>query len=258
MKIQYASDLHIEFMENRSYLSSGGIVPSAEILVLAGDISYLGDKKMTKRSFFDWCSENFRETLIVPGNHEYYRGYDIADTMEDFEMKVRDNVRYLNNRSYVVGEVELFFTTLWTKIDGFYAHAVQYGMADFRYGVYKGRRFYVSDVDEIHQRCLDWLRNSLSKSSAKHKIVVSHHCPTLRDEFNLYPGGELNSAFQVDMDDFIEGSDVGFWIYGHTHFSGGSGTTIGGTTLLCNQLGYVFGGEHGQFRKDAVLEIPDV
>jgi 3',5'-cyclic AMP phosphodiesterase CpdA len=74
MKIQYASDLHLEFAENRNFIENGGIMPMGEILVLAGDVSYLGDRKMMKRRFFDWCAEHFRKTFIVPGNHEFITG----------------------------------------------------------------------------------------------------------------------------------------------------------------------------------------
>ena len=255
MKIQYASDLHLEFAENRNYIEYGGIEPVGDVLVLAGDVSYLGDRKMWKRPFWDWCAEHFRETFIVPGNHEFYGGFDIGRTMADFELVVRSNVRYLNNRSFVLGDMELFFTTLWTKIDPTRLWTVQQGMNDYRYCRLNGKSFFANDVDELHQQCMDWLSKALNKSSAKHKVVVTHHCPTMRQAFNSCPGGALNSAFQVDLDSFIETSGIDYWIYGHTHFAGGSGTMIGETTLLCNQLGYVIYNEHHAFNRVAYFEV---
>lgn len=257
MKIQYASDLHLEFAENKSFIEHGGMEPVGDVLVLAGDVSYLGDRKMWKRPFWDWCAEHFRETIVVPGNHEFYGGFDIGCTMADFELAVRPNVRYLNNRSVVLQDAELFFTTLWTKIDPTRLWTVQQGMNDYRYGKLNGRRFCANDVDDLHQQCMGWLSGALAASTAKHKVVVSHHCPTMRKEFNSYPGGALNSAFQVDLDAFIESSGVEYWIYGHTHFAGGSGMKMSNTALLCNQLGYVFQNEHYEFDKAACIEVSD-
>lgn len=255
MKIQYASDLHLEFADNRNYLDGGGIVPVGDVLVLAGDVAYLGDRNMMKLKFWDWCAEHFRETFIVPGNHEFYGGFDIAQTMEAFEFEYRDNVRYLNNSSVVLDETELFFTTLWTKISPLFLWEIQRGMNDFRRGVLDGEQFSANEVDGLHRRCLEWLDSAIKASSAAHKVVITHHCPTLRDEFNGYPGGSLNTAFQVDLDAFVEQSGAEYWIYGHTHYAGGSGSVIGKTKLLCNQLGYVFYDEHSAFKGDAIIEL---
>lgn len=255
MKIQYASDLHLEFGDNGRYLGLGGIAPVGDILVLAGDVSYLGDQGLMRHRFFDWCSEHFRETYIVPGNHEFYGGYDIEQTMADYESQYRDNVRYLNNRCVMLEDTELFFTTLWTRISPLHLWTVQQGMNDFRHGVLDGARFCANDVDGLHKRCLEWLESALKASTANRKVVVTHHCPTMRGEFNNYPGGALNSAFMVDLDDFIETCGADYWLYGHTHYAGGSGTRIGQTQLLCNQLGYVCYNEHRAFNGSAVIEV---
>ena len=34
MKIQYASDLHLEFAENKEYLRTGGISPVVDVLIV--------------------------------------------------------------------------------------------------------------------------------------------------------------------------------------------------------------------------------
>ncbi len=128
-------------------------------------------------------------------------------------------------------------------------------MNDFRHGVLKGERFQANDADGLHQRCLDWLSGALAASTVAHKVVVTHHCPTLMEAFNGYPGGALNTAFQVDLDSFIEQCGADYWIYGHTHYAGGSGSKIGNTALLCNQLGYVLYNEHKAFDGKVVLKL---
>ena len=41
MKIQYMSDLHMEFAENSRYLKHNEFPVTGDVLVLAGDIFYL-------------------------------------------------------------------------------------------------------------------------------------------------------------------------------------------------------------------------
>lgn len=72
--------------------------------------------------------------------------------------------------------------------------------------------------------------------------------------FNGYPRSRLNCGFLVDMDDFIIGHpDIDYWLFGHTHYNGGSGTVIGSTPLHTNQLGYVRDGEQRGFNTQAII-----
>ena len=85
MKIQYMSDLHMEFQENSRYLKNNELPVTGDVLVLAGDIFYLRDKVAPLTKFWKWASENYRQVLIVPGNHEYYNDeYFVWKGMNDF------------------------------------------------------------------------------------------------------------------------------------------------------------------------------
>lgn len=255
MKIQYASDLHLEFRENTEYLSQHPLSVKGDILVLAGDIQVFRGKAWEKHPFFDWCAKNYKETFIIPGNHEYYDGMELSNRFDDYEYHLRDNVRYINNQSVVIDETELFFTTLWTKIPTAEIVPVQMGLTDCRRIVYNGTGFKSQDYAALHQICIDWLTDALRKSTAKNKVLVTHHQPTTRISDSRFKSSPINSAFAVSMDEFIESSEVDYWIYGHTHYNGGSRTVIGKTTLLCNQLGYVRHGEHSSFNNECYINI---
>ena len=81
MRIQYASDLHIEFKANTLYLQENPLSVVGDILVLAGDIMLFGKNSLAQHLFFDWCADNFQETYIIPGNHEYYNGTELSDSL---------------------------------------------------------------------------------------------------------------------------------------------------------------------------------
>ena len=254
MKIQYASDLHLEFDENTKFLKEHPLEVKGDILVLAGDILLFGEKLMNEHPFWDWCSDHFTHTFIVPGNHEYYNCVDVIPTLEHFAYPLRSNVTYLNNRSIVLGDVELFFTTLWSRIHDSALAAVQVGMTDCHRIAYGDHRMLATDYERAHNKCLFWLNRALGESVAPHKVVVTHHCPILAED-PRYDDNGLSSAFTVDLEDFIKQSNIDYWIFGHTHWNAKRGTTIGNTTLLTNQMGYLtHGGEKG-FSLNEFFEI---
>ena len=245
MKIQYASDLHLEFDANTKFLSENPLQVKGDILVLAGDILLFGDKLMNEHPFWDWCSDHFAHTFIVPGNHEYYNRVDVLATLDHFTFPLRKNVTYLNNRSITMGDVELFFTTLWTRVSDEDLAGVQIHMTDCRRIAFGDHIMLATDYARAHEKCMDWLKKALSESTAAHKVVVTHHCPIVAED-PRYGGNGLSSAFVVDLEEFIEQNGIDYWIFGHTHWNAKRGARVGKTTLLTNQMGYLtHGGEEG-------------
>ncbi|MBP5560793.1 MAG: metallophosphoesterase [Muribaculaceae bacterium] len=225
--------MHLELERTRGWMRSTPLVPSGEVLLLAGDIMTMDEPW---DEFVDFCARSFRHTFIVPGNHEYFGKIDLDDTLDNFELNLRPNVAYVNNRRVRIGDTELFFTTLWTPIDPAMYEVAQNDMPDFGHINYRGKPLEPCHYADVHRRCLAWLDKALAASNAPHKVVVTHHCP-IEGEDPAYADNGLESVFCVPLDEFIARSGADYWIYGHTHHNALSGQVMGRTTLLANQLG---------------------
>ena len=95
---------------------------------------------------------------------------------------------------------------------------------------------------------------NVSQSKADHIVVVTHHVPTSLTVAPQHVGSPLNSAFTVEMDDFIADNRIDYWIYGHSHTN--IDAEIDGTRILANQLGYVAHGEqYNGFRNNRYFEL---
>ncbi|MEQ8418302.1 MAG: metallophosphoesterase [Imperialibacter sp.] len=252
MKIQYASDLHLEMPANAAWIYKNPIIPSAEILILAGDITYLSDLHLSS-PFFDLLSSQFDKVYIVPGNHEFYNySFDIDGLFPSLNMAARDKVFYLNNQVVVIGKVRLLFSTLFTQITNH--KFIDYKLNDFHVCKYQGERFSTHEYNECHALCLAFLETELAKPFDGQTVVVSHHAPYPPDYCDYPDSMSLNEAFHVDLLWLTEKHKVDHWIHGHTHHNQ-EPLTIGKTTFYTNQLGYTVANEHTAFRRDMVLEI---
>ncbi len=250
MKVQYASDLHIEFPENKAFLKANPLKPVGDILVLAGDI--VPFSVMHKHAdFFNYLSDNFKNTYWIPGNHEYYRS-DIIDRSESLHEKIKNNVFLVNNRSVVVENTKFIFSTLWTKIRPAYRWQIEQGMSDFHVIKYDGFRFSAEKYNLLHKKCLDFIQQELAGKKKRRTVVVTHHAPTFLNYPEMYKGNALNDAFAVELFGLIESSQPGFWLYGHTH-NNIPDFKIGKTRLLTNQLGYVMHNEQYGFMNDKII-----
>lgn len=251
MTLQYASDLHLEFRDNRNFISENPLKPKGEVLLLAGDIvpfSIMDEHK----DFFDYVSDHFAATYWVPGNHEYYH-FDLAKKCGSFQEKIRNNVWLVNNMAIQSGDVRLVFSTLWTKISFANRWAIQRSMADFHAITFEGFSFTTFNYNDEHKKCLQFLETELAKPAGK-TVVVSHHVPTFLNYPEKYKGDVLNEAFAAELFEMIEPCNIGYWIFGHHHQAVPS-FKVGNTILLNNQLGYVKYSENPGFDGGATIEL---
>ena len=256
MTIQFASDLHLGFRENKKFLKANPLQPKGDMLLLAGDIVPLGliDKH---KDFFSYISNNFETVYWIPGNHEYYHT-DLAEirteNFQPLKEKIKENVVLLNNKSIIYKNVELVFSTLWSYIPPQFEYTVQQSVNDFNLIKQNGKTITAKDFNELHKTDLEFLKTALAKPTDKQRIVVTHHVPTLKNYPKQYKNSDINSAFAVELHGFIESSNVAYWIYGHHHCNTPA-FKIGNTTMLTNQLGYVQNNEHQLFNPAAIIEI---
>lgn len=250
--IQYCSDLHLEFDENRKYLNRNPIIPKGEILLLAGDILLLKEIEM-HYDFFDYLSANFKQTYWIPGNHEYY-GSTLSNWPSPLNIPIRHNVTLVNRQTLVHEDIVIITSTLWSHISPANELIIQKNLSDFRMIRNTEKQLSVTDFNEIHLSELTFIKNALSENTDKKKIILTHHIPTLKN----YPKAFINSvyteAFATELHDMVLASDAAYWIYGH-HHKNIPAFKIGNTTLLTNQLGYVSHYEHKEYRRDATISI---
>jgi len=252
MKIQYCSDLHLEFPENKEYLKRHPIKPEGEILLLAGDVlPFAFDHK--NFMFFDYVADSFEAVYWIPGNHEYY-GYDMGKTPDPLFEKIRSNVFLVNNYTVSLEDVHIICSTLWSHISPINEWSIQKSLSDFYAITMNGMPLLPINFNGYHQTALSFIQSEVNKYARSKTIVLTHHVPTFLQYPAKYLRSILNEAFAVELHDYIESAGINFWLYGHHHFNA-PGFIIGNTTMLTNQLGYVRKYEHGSYKNNACFEI---
>ena len=252
MKLQYASDLHLEFPENREFLKRNPLQPEGDILLLAGDIVPFA--VMDKHAdFFSYISDNFGTTYWIPGNHEYYYS-DISKRSGSVNETIRSNVFLINNTSVILGNVKLIFSTLWSEIGTLNKWIIQQRISDFQVINYKAIRFSPDHFNELHHEGHKFLKNVIEMSFPGKTVVTTHHVPVLLNYPEQYKSDILNEAFAVDLHDLINDNKIDYWVYGHHHVNIEE-FSIGKTKMLTNQLGYVRCNENKYFSNNKNIYI---
>jgi hypothetical protein len=258
LRIQYASDLHLELVDKTPFQPI--LKPNAPILALAGDVGR--PDRRSYEDFLHYCSRNWAAVFVIAGNHELYNSktadkwrfvppVNIHTAEERLAMceSIADkfpNVQFLNrNRADYCG-IAFLGATLWTDTRGVEHEA--HRMNDYRV-IAAGRidgepqQLTVSDTQRWHDRDRVWLAAEIAacEEAGQPTVVLTHHMPTfglVASKYTRY--GDLNRYFASACDALIR-EPVRAWIAGHSH----TGRTIhcdsaGGRTITCtlNPRGY--------------------
>ncbi|MEO1051761.1 MAG: metallophosphoesterase [Bacteroidota bacterium] len=250
MKIQICSDLHLEFPANREWLKEHPLVPKGDILVIAGDTYYL-ERSYHKMDFIRQVSKDFEAVYLIPGNHEYYGGFDAATALEPTFKEIMANVFLVNNHTVEIEDISFIFSTMWSEIRNHITEITR-GMVDFHRIQFGEEQFNVDHFNHLHQVACDYLSSEVKKKGKK--VVITHHLPSNACNAEEFKGSALNDAFCVEKTDFILDHEIDFWIYGHSHRNLPD-FDLGGTKMITNQFGYVNWNEHLYFDRQKIVEV---
>ena len=275
MKIQIASDLHLEFGDIE--IKNAG----ADVLVLSGDVCVAEDlyrhpagnvefsitatraaKAASYREFFARVSKEFDEVVYVAGNHEFYHGKwgTTADILRN-EVSVFPNIHFLENEVFVYKGVTFIGATLWTdmnKGDPLTLHAIRDMLNDFSV-VRDDTKGYSAlrpaTVMQAHRKTVSYINAVVSEQPEDKFVVVTHHAPSFQSVHENYRGETImNGAYASDLSDLIlDRPQIKLWTHGHMHDP--QDYMLGDTRIVCNPRGYM--GEHrtGNFDDAKVVEV---
>jgi predicted phosphodiesterase len=234
MRIQIASDLHLDALQSRfprrALLDAAA---GADLLVLAGDI-HLGTGAVD--IFANWPVP----VVYVSGNHEAY-GSEYAEIVAAIEQRsAGTQVHYLERRSLEIGSTRFLGCCLWTDYELYgdlvcsieYAREVNSDHAAIR--AQGDEPFGPEAALAEHRRAVAWLETELARPLDGKTVVVTHHGvspASIHPRFRDHP---VNPGFLSDLRHLLPLADL--WIHGHVHDS--FDYRCGKARVVANPRGY--------------------
>ena len=290
VKIQYMSDLHLEFPENyKHFVNNNAIKPVGDILVIAGDLHYLQNVNSSINysspilDYLKKLKDSFKRIYVVPGNHEYYGGDVTILETSGMKKEIIPGVIFLNNYwdQILVNNQKILIIggTMWTNPHPLNYKKVLNSMNDYKNILWKrDQRFIPGLASHEHARFLDTLvgRMSIYKNDNDvKKIVISHHCPFFKGMKNWYHCSDIdtenpkNNSKEImslvdaycanSLQEVVDLARPDLWIYGHTHASNkflNKGENNNNLLIVENSMGYVGrSSQNTNFNPEAYIEI---
>lgn len=225
MKIQFFSDVHLEFGAADLPLTD------ADVVVAAGDVN-------VGACGVEWLKSTGKPTIYVAGNHEYYGG-DLEQVQAEIRAAVAGSaVRFLECGAAVIDGVRFLGTTLWTDFmgeDPMLMTTMQEQMNDYYQISYQGRALTPADLAAINKKARRWLARELARPHAGPTVVVSHHAPLFMS-WHADPESAFKAAYCNDLRNLVQAHPIALWIHGHVHAR--SDYLTHDLHVVCNPRGY--------------------
>lgn len=211
--LQIASDLHIErhpgIPEPHDY-----IIPTTEVLVLAGDIGSLY-KIDQLRAFLEKLCRLFEAIIYIPGNHEFYTmsGYThlsykaLENRLEGLGHTI-DNLHILNRSSVRINNICIAGCTLWSN--------PKCMVPPF---IVRVNGMTTSSYTKRHKEDLRFIKKIVGYCKEKNYelIVVTHHPPSYKALMGAKKRKQFISLYATDLEYLLNANDIKIWVCGHTH-----------------------------------------
>lgn len=250
MKIQIASDLHLESGRNSLHFQKSPLVPVADTLVLAGDIM-CWDNNYLEHPFWDQVSQDYKQVFIVPGNHEFYTKKDMAELAS--YGSIRNNIYWYNNISIMVEDCLFIFSTLWSYIPLSIQERIKNFANDFSCIVCNGKPFSIDEYNKKNEVSVAFIENELQKECKK-KIVITHHAPIYNAVGEKIRLSWYCSLYANQLDNLIKQYPIDCWIYGHSHYYNADFVQYD-THFYTNPFGSRHNKENPMFRQDKLIHV---
>lgn len=232
-RIYAISDIHSEFYKSAREVFDSIQWCAATHLVLAGDIGVVSTKLNIYTDFLILCKKQYKNVVLIPGNHEYYHCHGDRTSVEQ---KLRNmcelvGVHYIHEKNIVVDGIRFIGHTLWSLIEKEACSQI----SDFSHRVFDSQHAYVAAYIDGYRFIEKEIMNSLELPEPT--VVVTHHLPSRR---MIHPKFKhhtlLNSAFASDVTNTMHLGKVKYWFCGHTHEY--CEMMAMDTKIIANPLGY--------------------
>jgi len=254
MKIQVLSDLHAEFIMRFRGIPS--ISPSADILVMAGDITNTPNR--LRAILLDLRQKTSIPIIAVLGNHEFYgHNFQTADSKYKKACEGIPDFHLLRDSYVDIQDYRITGATLWTSYN--YGNDIEWAihaMNDFnhiKYHKYLSKTDFALKIVTRYSNSLRYIKKVLRETENKKTIIVTHHAPSTKSIHPNYINNLANYAFVNDLDDLIIETSPNLWIHGHVHNH--FDYYIGSTRIVANPFGYDFEYKTSGYIDEMLVEV---